>query len=72
VARAAAKGSVPVICFVGCVGGDREELKTLGVSEIYATADIAPDAAYSMAHADLLLEKLASDWLSQKKNSYDA
>lgn len=72
VARAAAAQKIPVVCFVGCVGGDREELKTLGVSDIYAAADIAPSAEYSMTHADILLEKLAHDWFLTKKNSYDA
>ena len=65
VARAARAQGVPVVCFVGCVGDDREELKALGVSEIYALSDIAPSPAYSMQHADLLLERLASDWIKE-------
>ncbi len=65
VARAAAKENIPVICFVGCIGSDKEELKALGVADVLATADIAPSAEYSMAHADILLEKLAKDWLAR-------
>ncbi len=72
VSRAAAGKKIPVVCFVGCVGSDPRELKALGVSDIYATADIAPSAEYSMAHADILLQKLANNWFMQIKNSYDA
>ena len=64
VAKGAAKENIPVICFVGCIGSDKDELKALGVSDVFATADIAPSAEYSMAHADILLEKLAKDWFS--------
>ncbi|MBO4979628.1 MAG: glycerate kinase [Clostridia bacterium] len=71
VSRTAARAKIPVVCFVGCVGSDRDELKALGVSDIYATADIAPSAEYSMTHADILLEKLAGDWFRSVKNSYD-
>ena len=71
VSRAAAKQRIPVVCFVGCVGGDRDELKALGVSDIYAAVDIAPSAEYSMTHADLLLQTLAKDWFLNEKNSYD-
>ncbi len=71
VSQAAARQKIPVVCFVGCVGGNREELKALGVSDIYATSDIAPSTEYSMAHADVLLEQLAKDWFLSKKSSYD-
>ena len=58
VANAAKKYGIPVYCFVGCIGGDKKELLTLGISDICALSDIAPSAEYSMAHADELLEKL--------------
>ena len=38
---------------------DREELKKMGVSEIYALTDIAPSAEYAMAHPAQLLQELA-------------
>ena len=62
VAKGAAKENIPVVCFVGCIGSDKEELRALGVSDVFATADIAPSAEYSMAHADILLEELAKNW----------
>ncbi|MBE6662493.1 MAG: glycerate kinase [Ruminococcaceae bacterium] len=64
VAKGAAREKIPVVCFVGCIGSDKDELKALGVSDVFATADIAPSAEYSMAHADILLEELAKNWLS--------
>lgn len=59
VAGLAGKAGVPVYCLVGCVGDDREELKKMGVSEIYALTDIAPSAEYAMAHPAQLLQELA-------------
>lgn len=64
VAKEANRQNIPVICFVGCVGDDKEKLKELGVSDIFATSDIAPSAEYSMAHAEELLEKLAKSWFA--------
>ncbi len=61
VTKAANKKNIPVFCFVGCVGDDKEQLKSLGICDIYALADIAPDAEYSMAHAGQLLYDIAKD-----------
>ncbi|MBE6690644.1 MAG: glycerate kinase [Ruminococcaceae bacterium] len=60
VANAAKKANVPVFCLVGCIGDDKNELLKMGLADILAIGDIAPDAAYSMTHADELLEKLAT------------
>lgn len=62
VANAAKTHSVPVYCFVGCIGGDKNELLSLGISDIYALSDIAPSTEYSMSHADELLEKLGKNF----------
>lgn len=61
VCNAAAGQGVPVYALVGCIGDDRQALLDMGLSDIRATCDIAPDAAYSMTHADELLERLASE-----------
>lgn len=62
VANAAKRYDIPVYCFVGCIGGDKNELLSLGVTDIYTTSDIAPSAEYSMSHADELLEKLGKNF----------
>ena len=61
VANAAKRAGVPVYCLVGCIGDDKDELLKMGLTDILAIGDIAPDAAYSMTHADELLERLAAD-----------
>lgn len=61
VVRAADKKNIPVFCIVGCVGDDKEELKSLGVCDIFALTDISPDPQYSMTHADGLLYVLSKD-----------
>ena len=60
VANAAKRAHVPTFCLVGCIGDDKAELLKMGVADILAIGDIAPNAAYSMAHAGELLEQLAS------------
>ena len=60
VCRAAAKASIPVYAFVGCIGDDKPTLLSMGLADILATCDLAPDAAYSMTHAAELLEQLAA------------
>lgn len=70
VTEAAGARGIPVVCLVGCVAGDRAALLRMGIEAIFATADIAPDAAYSMAHADELLttlsERVFADFLTRK------
>ncbi len=61
VVNAAKTKGIPVFCMVGCVGDDKEELKTLGVCDIFALSDIAPDPEYSMTHASELLYNIARD-----------
>ena len=61
VVKCAAKKDVAVFCMVGCVSDDKKELKSLGVSDVFALSDIAPDPEYSMTHADELLYTLARD-----------
>ncbi len=63
VANAAKAQNIPVVCFVGCIGDDIEKLKALGVSDIRAIADLAPSAEYSMQHADILLKRLAEEYI---------
>jgi len=61
VVRAAKDKNIPVFCMVGCVGDDREQLKSLGLCDIFALSDVAPDPQYSMTHADELLYNIARD-----------
>ena len=61
VCRAAAKKQIPVYALVGCIGDDKQTLLDMGLADIRATGDIAPDIAYSMTHAGELLEQLASE-----------
>ncbi|MBE6702984.1 MAG: glycerate kinase [Ruminococcaceae bacterium] len=60
VANAAKSAGVPVYCLVGCIGDDKKALMEMGLTDILALQEIAPDAAYSMAHASELLEQLAA------------
>lgn len=64
VARRAAKRNIPVYCLVGAVGDDRQKLRNMGIADIYALADIAPDADYSMSHAAELLTQNAATMLA--------
>ena len=67
VTGAAKKYGVPVYCFVGCIDGNKNELLSLGITDIYTLSDIAPSVEYSIIHADELLEKLAKNfWESYK------
>ena len=45
------KKNIPVDCLVGCVGDDRDELKSMGLRSISAITDIAPDTASAMSGA---------------------
>ena len=63
VANVAKTQNIPVVCFVGCIGDDINKLKALGVSDIRAIADLAPSAEYSMQHADILLKRLAEEYI---------
>lgn len=61
VARYAANASIPVYCFVGAIGDDKELLLSMGLEDIYALSDIAPSVEYSMSHSDELLFKLGAE-----------
>jgi len=51
VASAAAAAGVPVDVICGCTGDDREQLKSMGLREIVALTDIAPDSASAINDA---------------------
>lgn len=59
VCNAAGRAGVPVYAMVGCIGDDKQTLLDMGLRDILAIGDIAPSPAYSMTHADELLEQLA-------------
>ncbi len=63
----AKKHGVPVYCLVGCIDGNKNELLSLGIADIYTLSDIAPSVEYSITHADELLEKLAKSFLESYK-----
>ncbi len=65
VAEAAGRKNIPVAALVGCIGGDRDAIMAMGLCALVATADIAPSTAYSMAHADELLDKIAYRYFTE-------
>lgn len=62
-----AKHGVPVLVLVGLKGEGADELLSLGIKKISAIGAIAPSVEYSIAHADILLEKLAYAELCELK-----
>ena len=65
VANAAKKRGIPIYCFVGCIGGSKEELLSLGIRDIFTLSDIAPSIEYSISHADELLCQLGKGFFKQ-------
>lgn len=59
VARAAAECGVPVICFAGCIGDDKETLMSLGLAGIYAICDYAKAEKEAMENAGMWLSEMA-------------
>ncbi len=51
-------GKIPVYCIAGCVDGDREYLKSLGLADIFALTDICDDTEYCISHAAQLITKI--------------
>ena len=62
VAAAAAKAKVPVDVICGCLGAEREELRSLGLREILALSEFAPDARSSMEDAGRWLKEAAAEY----------
>ena len=62
VASAAAKARVPVDVICGCLGAETEELKALGLREILALSEFAPDARSSMEDAGRWLKEAAAEY----------
>ena len=61
------KKGIPLLVLVGLKGEGADELLSLGITKISATADISPSVEYSMAHADTLLEELTLSELREMK-----
>ena len=51
-------GDIPVYCVAGCVEGDREYLKSLGLEDIFVLTDICDDTDYCIANAGQLITKI--------------
>lgn len=51
-------GDIPVYCVAGCVEGDREHLKSLGLADIFALTDICDDTEYCILNAGQLITKI--------------
>ena len=64
--RASVMG-VPVYCFVGCVGGEKEKLKEMGISEIYTVASRAKSTGDSMKNASAYLTEIAEEFAKSFK-----
>ncbi len=62
VARAAGDVGIPVDCFVGCIGDDPDELRRMGVRNLYAVADRAISPADSMQNAEAYLYEMAKEY----------
>ena len=65
VAEAAKMQIIPVVCLVGCIGDDINVLKGMGITDILAISDLAPDTEYSIRHADILLSQLAKQYIQE-------
>ncbi len=61
VASAAKRQGIPVIALVGTTGEGADEIKSLGVKEIFSLTDLTSDREYSISHAAELLERLAAE-----------
>lgn len=70
VAKVGIEKSVPVYCFVGCVGDDLDKLLKMGLSGIYDVASLAESTEDSIKNADKYLtelaEKFSAEILSKK------
>ncbi len=62
VAKQAAGRSVPVYCFVGCVGDDVEKLKKMGVADIYTVISRAESPEDSINNAEKYLALMAEEF----------
>ncbi|MBQ8141147.1 MAG: glycerate kinase [Clostridia bacterium] len=62
VAKRAAEKNIPLYCFVGCVGDNAEEIKKMGISEIYEVRSLADSAEDSIKNADRYLEIMAENF----------
>lgn len=60
VANAAKAQGIPVFCFVGCIGDDKEKLLSMGVQDIFAISDLAASPEDSMRRAGELLTQAAA------------
>lgn len=65
VAKAAGARGIPVYCFVGCMGDDKNQLLSMGVRDILAISDYADSPEDSMRRAGELLESMAADFASR-------
>jgi len=65
VANAAAKAGVPVYVLAGALGDDKNALLQMGLADIRTLTELTDDVSYSMTHAALLLERLASELFEQ-------
>ena len=62
VAQGAQKYNIPVYCFVGCIGDDKEEIKKMGIQDIYVVADRAKDKEDSIKNAEKYLYEIAKEF----------
>ena len=67
VAGRAMQSGIPLWCFVGCVGDDRDRLLEMGIREIFDVASLADSVEDSMENAAHYLEILSSRWARELK-----
>lgn len=65
VANAAKAQDIPVFCFVGCIGDDKEQLLSMGVQDIFAISELAASPEDSMRRAGELLTQAAANFAQQ-------
>lgn len=65
VAKAAGAQNIPVYCFVGCIGDDKEKLLPMGVHDIFAISELADSPEDSMRRAGELLRQTAANFAQQ-------
>ncbi|MCR5741135.1 MAG: glycerate kinase [Gammaproteobacteria bacterium] len=70
VAKSAKKYNIPVYCFVGSIGDDINEIKKLGISDVYSVFDFALSIEDSISNATKYLYEIAyrfADCLKDEK-----
>ena len=71
VTKRANAGGVPVYCFVGGIGDDKEQLLSMGIADIYAISSLARSLSDAMENAskylDIITEQFVEEVINHEK-----